>query len=237
MTLLTNTDIRNILSSDPSEEDKSKLIITPLDENCITPVGYDLRIGHRYVVNGEEKSLSENQELRISPRNIALINTLEEVFMPKNKTLSGMINSKVSLSCKGLSNISTTVDADWRGTLLIAVHNNSNKDISLKFGESFCTILFFENKSPAKEGKYAKPHGRTDILTETFKKNTKNTPAFLSLLINAIPPTLAVLTLYLALELFKDDKTLVTATVAVGIFVAGYITKFTDQIINYLGKK
>lgn len=232
MTLLTNTDIRKILSENPSDEDASKLTITPLDENCITPVGYDLRVGNDYIINGEEKKLTGNQELQIGPRNIALIHTLEEVFMPKDKTISGIINSKVSLSCKGLSNISTTVDADWKGQLLIAVHNNSNKEITLKHGDSFCTLLFLENKSPAREGKYGKPHGRSDILTDAFKKNTKSTP-IISFFVNIIPPIIASLSLIGAAKFFNDSPTLITASVAVGVFIANYITKFIDPAINY----
>lgn len=233
MSLLTNTNIKQILSQNISEESQEKLVIFPLDEDCITPVGYDLRVGNDYIINGEEKKLSDDQELKIAPREIALIHTLEEVRMPKNKTLSGIINSKVSLSCKGLSNISTTVDADWNGRLLIAVHNHSNKNITLKFREAFCTIIFFENKSPAKEGRYSKPHGRPDILTEAFKKNTRSTPSIVVFIINCIPPLFSVASLWVAAKLFSEKPILISATVAIGVFVSNYITKFIDPAIGY----
>ncbi|NHN79204.1 hypothetical protein HA520_18270 [Azotobacter chroococcum] len=235
MALLTNADLIGIISSDIDEPDEAKLIVNPFDKGSLTPVGYDLRVGKNYVVDGEEKGLEDGDYLRISPRNIALIHTLEEIRMPRNKSLSAIINSKVSLSCKGLSNISTTVDADWKGSLLIAVHNNSNKEIKLKFKDAFCTILFMENKSPATEGRHAKPNGRSDILKDAFKKNTKASP-IVTTLINAVPPAVAVLGLYFSYRFFKESPYLIGAMTAVSVFVASYITKFVDAAISFMGR-
>ena len=233
MALLTNVDILQIISNDVSNEGVDKLIISPYDSEGITPVGYDLRIGDSYVIGGEEKSLSAGGEVKIIPRGIALVRTLEEIRMPKNKMLSGIITSKVSLSCRGISNISTTVDADWKGCLLIAIHNNSSKEIILKHGDQFCTILFLENKSAAKDGKYAKPHKRTDILTEAFKKNTKNAP-ILTFFVNCIPPLFAVVSLFVAGKFFSGEAYMISASVAVGVFLSTYVTKFVDPLIGYL---
>ena len=41
MALLTNTDLRKIISSNIEEADSFKLIIAPYDEGGLTPVGYD----------------------------------------------------------------------------------------------------------------------------------------------------------------------------------------------------
>lgn len=232
MALLTNTDLRKIISSNIEEADSFKLIIAPYDEGGLTPVGYDLRVGKEHVVNGLSRDLSENESLAILPKSLALIRTLEEIRMPKNKGLSAIISSKVSLSCKGLSNISTTIDADWKGSLLIAVHNNSNKEIELSYGEAFCTVLFIENKSSATEGRYAKPDGRSDILKEQFKQSTKAN-LFASIVANLLPPFTAVLSLILAYSLFGDDETWVAAIVAVGVFVATFMMKFVDPLIAF----
>ena len=236
LSLLTNTDLVEIISAKVSDHDDEKLVITDFDPNHITPVGYDLRIGDKYFADGEESSLSDGGNFRIASRGIALVRTLEEIRMPKNKKLSGVINSKVSLSCKGLSNISTTVDADWRGNLLVAIHNNSNQDILLKYGDPFCTILFFENKSPAKEGRHSKPDGRTDILADEFKKNTKSAPIAI-FVANAIPPIFSVLSLFVAAKSFKDEPYLVSATVAVGVFISTYLAKYVDSAIKYFKRR
>ena len=48
MALLTDTDIRKILCSNHDWSDKIKLHIHPFNEDCLTPVGYDLRVGSQY---------------------------------------------------------------------------------------------------------------------------------------------------------------------------------------------
>lgn len=48
MSFLTDTDLELILSDDRQEPDGGKLVLAPFDEACLTPVGYDLRVGHTY---------------------------------------------------------------------------------------------------------------------------------------------------------------------------------------------
>lgn len=208
MALLTNTDLNEIVIDNIDSATENNLVIVPFEKANLTPVGYDLRVGKSYVIDSHKGELSENSEFKIDSKKMALIHTLEEIGMPPNKTLSALIHSKVSLSCKGLSNISTTVDADWTGNLLIAVYNNSNKAISLKYGESFCTISFIENKSPAKAGRYAKPNKRTDILensfAESYEENKKH--PLLSLFLHCIPPIIPAFSLYAAYSNFKENS-------------------------------
>jgi len=236
MALLTNSDLINIISDDIKTEDKNKLIIHPLNEEKLTPVGYDLSVGSEYILNGEENTLSIGDKLKIPAKNMALICTLEEIRMPKNKMLSAIIQSKVSLSCKGLSNISTTVDADWKGNLLIAVHNNSKKSISINYGDALCTILFIENKSPAKDPLHSKPNKRVDIRA-SFKINTKSNN-FISFIVNSIPPLISVLGLwlgvYLTTKFYPDNKYLTTSVAAVSIFIAGYTVKFIEPTLYFI---
>lgn|GEM_PF-1080735 len=230
MALLTNTDLKGIVIDNIDSAAENNLVIAPFEKENLTPVGYDLRVGKSYVTDGSEKELSENNELRIGSKEMALIHSLEEIRMPSDKKLSALIHSKVSLSCKGLSSISTTVDADWKGHLLIAVHNDSNKTISLKYGEAFCTILFIENKSAANEGKYAKPDGRSDILKNAFKNNNKKN-YFVTFFVNSIPPLFSVLIFFVA-NLYSEGKPpyFVPSGVAVGIFISGYMSQFTTRV-------
>ena len=83
--------------------------------------------------------------------------------MPQDRSISGLIMSKVSKVSQGLSHISTTIDSDWAGPLLIAITNHSRNTIKLPVSEPFCTVVFLENKSPASKSS-RKPPGRFDIL-------------------------------------------------------------------------
>jgi deoxycytidine triphosphate deaminase len=150
--LLTDTDLKKLIISDPNWLDKDKLHIFPYSEECLTPVGYDLRVGSQYASSIDAKlySLNADNKVVIKPGDTVLITTLEDIGMPQNRKISAFITSKVSKVSKGLSHISTNIDPDWKGHLLIALHNPSRNIVSLDHGEAFCTVNFIENKSAAK---------------------------------------------------------------------------------------
>jgi len=150
MALLTDTDIKKIIVSDRTKKISSdKLLISPFEEKCLTPVGYDLRIGANYASRnyGKYATLKENEEIHIKSGDTILVKTLERIEMPADLTISGLISSKVSIVTKGITHISTTVDPDWKGNLLITISNVSNETVTLKYGQPFCTAVFLTNKS------------------------------------------------------------------------------------------
>ena len=55
----------------------------------------------------------------------------------------------------------------WKGNLLIAIHNHSNKKIKLVYGEAFCTIVFVKNLSESTK-LCKKEDGRSDIFLKEF---------------------------------------------------------------------
>ena len=174
MSFLTDTDLKTIISSDVNCNDNDKLIISPFSENCVTPIGYDLRVGGTYVTTGKKdiKNVSDGEFIVLPPNSTSLITTLENIEMPKNRLYSGLIESKVSKVSQGLSHISTTVDPDWRGELLIAVHNHSSEKVSLKYGDTFCTIVFVKNES-ASTKKSGHDPGRRQLLLNQFAEISK----------------------------------------------------------------
>ena len=150
MGILTDTDLKNIVVENREVQHKDdKLLISPYSKKSITPVGYDLRIGNGYSSrkSGKYFELKENQELKIKSGDTILVRTLERIEMPKNRTISGLISSKVSIVTQGITHISTTIDADWKGNLLITISNVSNETVKLKYGQKFCTAVFITNIS------------------------------------------------------------------------------------------
>jgi len=175
MSLLTDTDLAKLLSTDRDWTDKDTLHIYPYEENCLTPVGYDVRVGKQYAsaIDAKIYKLDENEPVIIIPGDTVLITTLENIEMPSSRKYSAFITSKVSKVSQGLSHISTNIDPDWRGNL-IAIHNPSHSSVTLKYGETFCTLNFIENKS-ASTKECGKEPGRTDVLLKNFVEDVKET--------------------------------------------------------------
>ncbi len=223
MSFLTDADLDKIISDDINYSGDDKLIICPLSRESITPVGYDLRVGNAYATTGIKgiKTLSENESIILPPCSTTLITTLEDIQMPRNRFYFALIESKVSKVSKGLSHISTTVDPDWSGNLLIAIHNHSSQKISLKYGEKFCTIIFAKNESvPIKKGNHTQ--GRKDILINEFSKNNDDANKRRQIIVS-IPPLIILLMSGLGYWLFGNNAGF-SASVAVGVAIAQYVS-------------
>ncbi|WP_446380839.1 dCTP deaminase [Coleofasciculus sp. E2-BRE-01] len=153
MSILTDTDLKKILCFDEEQWNKKEktLLIQNGSDDCITPMGYDLRVGgfcKRFIAKPNLVTLNEKGKIEIKPGDIALIGTLEKIKMPQDGSISALILSRVSQVSRGLSNISTKVDPGWaEGELIIPVQNFSRDTVKLSYGDKLCTIVFFENTS------------------------------------------------------------------------------------------
>ena len=153
MSILTDIDLKKILCIDETKWNDEKLLIQPFSDDCLTIMGYDLRVGGYYQKYGPKSNpnlikLEEKQKVEIKPGETALISTLEKIHMPADCSISALLLSKVTQVAKGLSHISTKIDPNWvGGTLTIPISNFSKKSIYLDYGEQICSVVFFENKS------------------------------------------------------------------------------------------
>lgn len=87
-----------------------------------------------------------NGHLILPPCDTALIYTEESIYV--SHKIGGSYHSKVTLVSKGLGHIGTTLDSQYLGSTLVAVHNHSDKEYSLRVGAEFVTILFHYLTSP-----------------------------------------------------------------------------------------
>ncbi|MDI6603454.1 MAG: hypothetical protein QME57_05140, partial [Patescibacteria group bacterium] len=222
MSLLTDTDLRSKICSDKNWKEGSKIHIYPFSEDSLTPVGYDLRVGNLYSssLHGGPFRLEDNGRIVISPGDTVLITTLEKIGMPKDKSISALIMSKVSKVSKGLSHISTPIDPDYDGEPLIAMNNYSRSTIELLFGEPFCTIVFFENKSHSTKS-CGKVPGRLDIFVNKWSAaaQTARKKEFVKVL---IPISTILFFVVLGYVIFGNQPGFV-AMVAAGVGLAGTI--------------
>jgi len=121
------------------------LYIEDFENNSLTPVGYDLRVGEEGFSWKKKRIIPIKQEgkIQIEANDTVVIRTLESLSL--SKKVSATIHSIVSkVIPKGLSDISTTIDPGWTGKLLISVHNNRDSSTELSFGERLCTVCFYK---------------------------------------------------------------------------------------------
>jgi len=145
-----------ILTKDDIKELNEKLI-SPFCSECVTDVGYDLRIGEKIVLltSGEEKTLSSGQSVTLPPQERFAVESLEKVSLSED--MLALNFTRISLAWKGLTSLGTKVDPLFRDKLYLIFSNDSHRELELKFGDRICNIMFFRYKNPPKG---VQPRGR-----------------------------------------------------------------------------
>jgi len=228
MSLLTDTDLSKIICTDEICEDKVKKIqIFPFAEKSLTPVGYDLRVGNLYssAFKSDKFKLTKDDKIIIDPRDTVLITTLESINMPTDRSISALILSKVSKVSEGLSHISTTIDPDWKGPLLIAMNNHSKNKVELNCGDAFCTVVFFENKSPSTK-KCGKEPGRNDLFMKQWIHEARKVKQK-EMLKTFVSPGIIILSLIIGYSFFGNNPGFI-ATTAAGVAISQIIKSYLD---------
>lgn len=179
------------------ETKRSRLLIENFDlANNLTPIGYDLRVGAKFfrmsTKNTEFETLSPEGILTIRPGELMAIETLEYVGMPQSKQYSGLIVSKVSIVNRGLSHISTSLDPDYQGHLIITVGNMTGRDVELSHGAALCTMILMRNEEPASRDCGKTPGGHLNAIQMHWKpekiwQRTRIRRLLLKSLIAALP--------------------------------------------------
>jgi deoxycytidine triphosphate deaminase len=143
------------------------VVIEPLDDNAITPVGYDFSVGNFVYILGKGPITPKDGVYVIPKRSTALIITKEALWV--SMKIAGTFHSKVSLVSKGLSHISTTLDPGWFGPLLIATTNQNDHDFELAENTQFVTLVMYKVLHRAGRP-HRKPPFRQDILKDLLTK-------------------------------------------------------------------
>jgi deoxycytidine triphosphate deaminase len=93
------------------------------------------------------QTIDGNEVLVIPPHKTVVIMTKEAIHVTEK--VGGSVHSKVSLTRYGLSSISTLLEPNYIGQLLITIRNNSYKEYHLNVGDKFVSVLFFYCRTPA----------------------------------------------------------------------------------------
>lgn len=160
--LLSDVDIRAAV-------EQGRIKVDPYETSQIATIGYDLRVGDiAYIVNRRKKiNIKDEGGISLYPGDIANIYTLEDIEL--DRTVGGLIVSSTRVSFRGLSHISTMVDAGWSGNLILGIHSYSTgAPVTLAYKSKIATLCFFETKSRT-EVSVNRPKSRGDIAVQLDK--------------------------------------------------------------------
>ena len=215
MSILSDIEIKQLIEAELEDE---KLLINPFEEDCLTPMGYDLRVGTRYKTYKNETRklrINEGETITIEPGETALIVTLERICMPRNCSIGALLVSRVSQVNRGLSHISTKIDPNWDGTLNLAVSNFSKKNIELKYQEKICCIIFFSIKKPSrKERRIPDP--------DPMNTAVEQERILVKIIKKSIPPLIVIGIPAITLAFTNNDKFLI-ASVSIAVAISNII--------------
>ena len=111
------------------------LRIEPFEESCLTPNGYDLRIGEIMVDN----NIHRDGAVSVPKGTWFAVSTMEYIGMPGD--LVGMLWLKTRWARKGVIGSFGAVDAGFEGELTLSLYS-SRTDIELQIGDKLVQIVF-----------------------------------------------------------------------------------------------
>lgn len=148
MAVLTDTSIKKQLNK--------KFVIYPFDEQaCLTPLGYDLRIGYAVTLGENVVSYKDNDEIIIPAETSVFVISKEHIWFSGG--IVGTLHSIGGLSAQGLFINSTTVDPNWSGQLTCLITNTTKHPIKLDINSRFLTMILYQAKDNTVNGPDADP--------------------------------------------------------------------------------
>lgn len=141
------------------------IYIYPLIPSAIKSNSVDLHASRFAwsITNG--KLLTCGNTITIPPHDTALIYTQEAIYV--SNRIGGTYQSKVRLVSNGLGHISGSLDAQYIGLSIVAVHNVSNEAKELSVGSEFVTVTFdyLRSNDYADTVSHNNPPGHTGLIT------------------------------------------------------------------------
>jgi deoxycytidine triphosphate deaminase len=176
--ILPDHQIRSLIGS----------VIIGADETCINPNGIELRLGAHvhFESTGEQKKLQQGNFLQVNPGESIIISSLEKLDFSRDTVqkifpdmmLMALITPTTTMMREGISQVSTKVDAGFRGLLNWGFRNSSTKVFTIQYAEPiFKLTLFLLDKGETPEVPYGdnKRHSYQD--TEGIRLSARKIPA------------------------------------------------------------
>jgi deoxycytidine triphosphate deaminase len=201
MAILTDIDLEKHINY-------KDLAILPCNSDSITGLGYDLAIGILVPMSHHDSFIEDDENYIIPSNCYCLIITKEFVWLSEN--LAGTLHARGTLAARGLYILSTNVDPNFQGQMIMSVKNISGKSVNIKKNECFITMILHRTCTPT----------RQLVGSEGSKKSMR------------------VIT-YLLEEVYTEEKTKLDINCRKNINkLSGYYTesstRYNDQFINII---
>ncbi|WP_053361366.1 hypothetical protein [Bacillus sp. FJAT-27251] len=152
--MLSDVDIKKLLNKE--------VVVHPYKEENLTPLGYNLTPSDFvFSLSTEELINQEDGYYSIKPHDTVLVLTEESIWV--SKRIAGTFHSKVGVVSSGFGHISTTLDPNWSGPLLISLNNPTKMTLKLAKNKTFITLIFYPLNTISQKDHDNNP-SRTDIL-------------------------------------------------------------------------
>lgn len=125
---------------DLKKELGKNIYIYPVHIESIKSNSIDLHVSNYAWSLSSKKSISNNGYIIIPPWDTGLVYTEESIYVTNQ--IGGSYHSKVTLVSQGVGHIGTSLDAQYIGCSLVAIHNLSDSPMNLKVGSEFVTLQF-----------------------------------------------------------------------------------------------
>lgn len=162
-------------------------VLVDADPQLINPNGIELRLGKQVIFHSttEEAALTPGQYLKVSPGESVAISSLELLNFKAEtvtkvlpcKMLMGFITPTTTMMREGISQVSTKIDAGFRGNLNWGLRNGSTRDLIIQYGEPIFKLTIFELGEEEKpEISYGERPGDNYQDTDGIRRSTRKLP-------------------------------------------------------------
>jgi len=125
-----------------SDDGDSRGMIRPLRAELLKPAGYELTLGPRCLVQGQDRLLSDREPSLIIPKNAIAFVSMEQVLCLPHY-LVARFDLTIDLIYRGLLlGAGPQVDPRYQGGLSCPLHNISDDEIEIRLGEPFAKMDF-----------------------------------------------------------------------------------------------
>jgi len=114
-------------------------IVSPFEERCLTPNGYDLRVAE-VLVPDVSADVQKEGKVVVPPGMRFLVSTVERVAMPPD--VCGSLWLRSSYARRGVFGSFGKVECSFEGTLTVGGFNASRQPLEVPIGDRFCQLVF-----------------------------------------------------------------------------------------------
>jgi deoxycytidine triphosphate deaminase len=145
MSVYSNKDLKRNIN-------KKDIVICPLAEASITPLGYDISIGEIITLSSKSgnKLVKANGKIEIPAKSLNIVIAKELIWLSGN--VVGTLHSRGTLACKGIFTNSTNVDPNFGGQMVMSIYNTTDRIVLLDEDAPFITLIFHSTLTYTPDG-------------------------------------------------------------------------------------